>query len=161
MVTTGQERNLTWMGHSLWTNLPKTMAYGNQDPAALPFLLLVIFCLFFQCQVQCFSFFSSILISFVVWLLTLLTPPPPGGGSYPGGLYPGVGAYIRGDYFPRGGYIRGLITETLPSLEATTGFSNKNRNIKYLFPSPQPPYDTKKLLRRSETGIKKALRNKL
>ena len=160
MVTTGQERNLTWMGHSLWTNLPKTMAYGNQDPAALPFLLLVIFCLFFQCQVQCSSFFSSILISFVVWLLTLLTPPP-WGGSYPGGLYPGVGAYIRGDYFPRGSYIRGLVTETLPSLEATTGFSNKNRNIKYLFPSPQPPYDTKKLLRRSETGIKKALRNKL
>ena len=160
MVTTGQERNLTWMGHSLWTNLPKTMAYGNQDPAALPFLLLVIFCLFFQCQVQCSSFFSSILISFVVWLLTLLTPPPR-GGSYPGGLYPGVGAYIRGDYFPGGVLSGGLITETLPSLEATTGFSNKNRNIKYLFPSPQPPYDTKKLLRRSETGIKKALRNKL
>ena len=160
MVTTGQERNLTWMGHSLWTNLPKTMAYGNQDPAALPFLLLVIFCLFFQCQVQCSSFFSSILISFGIWLLTLLTPPP--GGAHI------QGAYIRGWELTSGGIISpggvisgGLITETLPSLEATTGFSNKNRNIKYLFPSPQPPYDTKKLLRRSETGIKKALRNKL
>ena len=79
-----------------------------------------------------------------------VNPPPPGGAHI-------QGAYIRG-----GGVISGgLITETLPSLEATTGFSNKNRNIKYLFPSPQPPYDTKKLLRRSETGIKKALRNKL
>lgn len=88
--------------------------------------------------------------------------PPPRGGSYPGGLYPGVGAYIGGGIISPGGVISGgRITETLPSLEATTGFSNKNRNIKYLFPSPQPPYDTKKLLRRSETGIKKALRNKL
>ena len=160
MVTTGQERNLTWMGHSLWTNLPKTMAYGNQDPAALPFLLLVIFYFF---SVKCnalASFNSSILISFVVWLLTLLTPPPRGAHIQ--------GAYIRGWELTSGGIISpggvisgGLITETLPSLEATTGFSNKNRNIKYLFPSPQPPYDTKKLLRRSETGIKKALRNKL
>ena len=41
--------------HSSWTNLPKTMAYGNQNPAALPFLLPVIFCLFFQChKVKCY-----------------------------------------------------------------------------------------------------------
>ena len=47
------------------------MAYGNQDPAALPFLLPVIFCLFFQCHnVQCSSMFSSILICFVIRLLT-------------------------------------------------------------------------------------------
>lgn len=80
---------------------------------------------------------------------------PPPGGLISRGL-------ISGGIISPGGVISGgLITETLPFLEATTGFSNKNRNIKYLFPSPQPPYDTKKLLRRSETGIKKALRNKL
>lgn len=42
MVTTGQERNLTWMGHSHTVHepiYPRLMAYGNQDPAALPFLL--------------------------------------------------------------------------------------------------------------------------
>lgn len=56
--------------HSSWTSLPKTMAYGNQDPA-LPFLLLVIFFLLFQChKVKCSNVFSSILISFVIWLLT-------------------------------------------------------------------------------------------
>ena len=138
MVTTGQERNLTWMGHSLWTNLPKTMAYGNQDPAALPFLLLVIFCLFFQCQVQCSSFFSSILISFVVWLLTLLTPPPRGAHIQ--------GAYIRGWELTSGGIISpggvisgGLITETLPSLEATTGFPIKIGISNIFFPLPSPP----------------------
>ena len=88
--------------------------------------------------------------------------PPPPGGLISRGLISGGGSLHPGGLFPQGElYPGGLITETLPSLEATTGFSNKNRNIKYLFPSSQPPYDTKKLLRRSETGIKKALRNKL
>lgn len=73
-VWSRQARKGTWLGWDtvheliyprLW--LMETM----QDPAALPFLLQVIFCLFFQCQkVQCSSVFSSILISFVIWLLT-------------------------------------------------------------------------------------------
>lgn len=70
MVMTGQERNSIWMGHSHTVHepiYPRVMAYGNQDPATLPFLLPVIFLLFFQChKVKCFSIFSSILISFVV-----------------------------------------------------------------------------------------------
>lgn len=80
-----------------------------------------------------------------------------GGSLYPGGggLYPGVGAYIWGSLYPGGAYfslgayipgayIRGelypgrLITETLSSLEATAGFSNKIGISNIFFPLPTP-----------------------
>ena len=66
-----------------------------------------------------------------------------GGGLYLGELISGGAYFSLGAYIP-GAYIRGelypgrLITETLSSLEATAGFSNKIGISNIFFPLPTP-----------------------
>ena len=59
--------------------------------------------------------------------------PGGGGGYFPRGAY-NQGAYNRGELYPGR-----LITETLSSLEATAGFSNKIGISNIFFPLPSPP----------------------
>ena len=62
-----------------------------------------------------------------------------GGGAYfRGGAYFSLGAYIPGAYIRGELYPGRLITETLSSLEATAGFSNKIGISNIFFPLPTP-----------------------
>ena len=61
-----------------------------------------------------------------------------GWGLISGGAYFSLGAYIPGAYIRGELYPGRLITETLSSLEATAGFSNKIGISNIFFPLPTP-----------------------